>query len=144
MQLPTSRVPNSCAPCVCLLTCLQAIAPASHTATAATSTLCKVLTWHLDHTWQDAAAAGATPRLMHQADWLAYLLHGEWGQLRPLQAVFPTCCFVDRLVDQPLNAASRHTGLVPYRSGAGGSMLLSPQYQQLCTQATCARVLLLG
>lgn len=82
MQLPTSQVPTLC---VCLL-CLQAIAPASHTATAATSTLCKVLTWHLGHTWQDAAAAGATPRLMHQADWLAYLLHGEWGQMEPQQA----------------------------------------------------------
>lgn len=56
--------------------CVQAIAPASHTATASTSTLCKVLTWHLAHAWQDVAAAGGQPRLMHQADWLAYLLHG--------------------------------------------------------------------
>jgi hypothetical protein len=67
-------------PPLCLCTppprCLQAIAPASHTASAATSTLCKVLAWHLAQTWQGAAAAGATPRLMHQADWLAYLLHG--------------------------------------------------------------------
>jgi hypothetical protein len=60
-----------------LLLLLQAIAPASHTATAATSTLCKVLAWHQAGTWQAAAAAGARPRLMHQADWLAYLLHGE-------------------------------------------------------------------
>lgn len=60
--------------CMCL--CVQAIAPATHTATASTSTLCKVLTWHLAHTWQDTAAAGAQPCLMHQADWLAYLLHG--------------------------------------------------------------------
>jgi hypothetical protein len=56
---------------------VQAIAPASHTATASTSTLAKVLSWHLAGTWQAAAAAGASPRLMHQADWLAYLLHGE-------------------------------------------------------------------
>lgn len=62
-------------PCL-LVNVGQAIAPASHTATASTSTLCKVLTWHLANTWQDAAAAGAQPRLMHQADWLAYLLHG--------------------------------------------------------------------
>jgi hypothetical protein len=68
--------PNITMPLPCTETGLQAIAPASHTASAATSTLCKVLTWHLAHTWQDAAAAGATPRLMHQADWLAYLLHG--------------------------------------------------------------------
>lgn len=65
-----------CCALQCMPTCCQAIAPASHTATASTSTLCKVLTWHLGHTWQDAAAAGAQPRLMHQADWLAYLLHG--------------------------------------------------------------------
>jgi hypothetical protein len=55
---------------------LQAMAPPSHTATASTSTLCKLLTWHLAGTWQQAAAAGAQPYLMHQADWLAYLLHG--------------------------------------------------------------------
>eukprot|EP00775_Hariotina_reticulata_P007510 gene7510-7720_t len=55
------------------------MAPASHTATASTSTLCKMLTWHLAGTWQKAAAAGAQPCLMHQADWLAYLLHGRPG-----------------------------------------------------------------
>jgi hypothetical protein len=60
-----------------LLLLLQAIAPASHTATASTSTLCKLLAWHQAGTWKAAAAAGASPRLMHQADWLAYLLHGE-------------------------------------------------------------------
>ncbi|WIA31867.1 hypothetical protein OEZ86_002732 [Tetradesmus obliquus] len=55
----------------------KAIAPASHTATASTSTLCKLLAWHQAGTWQAAAAAGAHPRLLHQADWLAYLLHGR-------------------------------------------------------------------
>lgn len=65
--------------------CVQAIAPASHTATASTSTLCKVLTWHLAHAWQDAAAAGAQPCLMHQADWLAYLLHGVCFSMERLQ-----------------------------------------------------------
>lgn len=55
----------------------QAIAPATHTATASTSTLCKLLTWHLAGTWQKAAASGAKPCLLHQADWLGFLLHGE-------------------------------------------------------------------
>ena len=55
----------------------QTLAPPTHTATASTSTLCKLLTWHLDGTWQKAAAAGAEPVLLHQADWLASLLHGR-------------------------------------------------------------------
>lgn len=55
------------------------MAPPAHTATAATSTLCKLLTWHLDGTWQAAAAGGARPLLLHQADWLASLLHGQRG-----------------------------------------------------------------
>ncbi|GIL90925.1 hypothetical protein Vretimale_17123 [Volvox reticuliferus] len=79
----------------------QAIAPPAHTATAATSTLCKLLTWW-DCTgdggkWRRVASerglampgpsSGATvtatalppPLLLHQADWLAALLHGEYG-----------------------------------------------------------------
>lgn len=56
---------------------VQDMAPAAHTATASTSTLCKLLTWHMDGTWQQAAVAGAQPRLLHQADWLASLLHGN-------------------------------------------------------------------
>lgn len=55
----------------------KAIAPPAHTAIASTSTLCKLLTWHLTGTWQEAAARGAAPVLLHQADWLASLLHGR-------------------------------------------------------------------
>jgi len=55
----------------------QDIAPPAHTAVASTSTLCKLLTWHLAGTWQAAAAAGARPAMLHQADWLASLLHGR-------------------------------------------------------------------
>jgi hypothetical protein len=55
------------------------MAPPAHTATAATSTLCKLLTWHLEGIWQAAAAGGAQPLLLHQADWLASLLHGQRG-----------------------------------------------------------------
>lgn len=55
----------------------QAIAPPAHTAAAATSTLCKLLTWHQSGVWQAAAGAGLSPALLHQADWLASLLHGQ-------------------------------------------------------------------
>jgi hypothetical protein len=41
-----------------------------------------VLSWHLAGAWQAAAAAGAQPCLLHQADWLACLLHGEGTLLR--------------------------------------------------------------
>ena len=61
------------------------IAPPEHTATAATSTLCKVLAWDEAGVWQAAAAAAAgaaggevEPAILHQADWVAALLHGEW------------------------------------------------------------------
>lgn len=53
------------------------IAPASHTATASTSTLCKVIHWHLEGVWQAAQQAGKQPGLLHQADWLASLLHAD-------------------------------------------------------------------
>ena len=55
----------------------QVMAPPAHTATASTSTLCKLLTWHQAGAWQKEEAAGRRPCLMHQADWLAALLHGD-------------------------------------------------------------------
>jgi sugar (pentulose or hexulose) kinase len=61
------------------------MAPPDHAATAATSTLCKVLAWDEAGVWQAAAAAAAgaeggelEPAILHQADWVAALLHGEW------------------------------------------------------------------
>lgn len=58
---------------------VRSIAPESHTTIAASSTLCKLLGWYVDGTWQGAVAAGRSPVLVHQADWLAYLLHGRIG-----------------------------------------------------------------
>ena len=49
------------------------LAPPSHTTTASTSTLCKLLTWTREGRWQGEKS----PRLLHQADWLAALLHGD-------------------------------------------------------------------
>ncbi|KAL4452139.1 hypothetical protein ABPG75_007801 [Micractinium tetrahymenae] len=56
----------------------RALAPPDHTATASTSTLCKVLAWDGEGAWQVAAAAGRSPAFVHQADWVAGLLHGQW------------------------------------------------------------------
>ncbi|GBF88954.1 xylulose kinase [Raphidocelis subcapitata] len=57
----------------------KAIAPPAHTAVAATSTLCKLLTWRAAGAWSAAERAGGAPALLHQADWLAGLLHGRAG-----------------------------------------------------------------
>ncbi|MEG4809562.1 FGGY-family carbohydrate kinase [Microcoleus sp. F8-D3] len=53
---------------------LRAIAPANHTVLSATSSLAKLL-W-----WQEGGHGGTAPTLfLHQADWLAFLLHGKLG-----------------------------------------------------------------
>ncbi|EFJ28318.1 hypothetical protein SELMODRAFT_146969 [Selaginella moellendorffii] len=51
------------------------IAPANHTVLTGTSTLCKMVAW-----WQRAEKEQRKNAiLMHQADWLLYLLHGRLG-----------------------------------------------------------------
>lgn len=45
----------------------EVIAPRGHTATASTSTLCKVLAWDEQGSWQSAATQGAQPAFCHQA-----------------------------------------------------------------------------
>ena len=52
---------------------LTAIAPANHVATSATSSLAKLL-WYSQQAYFSQAAY-----LLHQADWLASLLHGKLG-----------------------------------------------------------------
>jgi sugar (pentulose or hexulose) kinase len=52
---------------------VKALAPPSHTTTASTSTLCKLITWTQESKWQGERQ----PILLHQADWLASLLHGD-------------------------------------------------------------------
>lgn len=57
---------------------LQAIAPPHHTVLSATSSLAKLLWWEARHhngarsDWQEVY-------FLHQADWLAFLLHGQLG-----------------------------------------------------------------
>ncbi|PSP18136.1 MAG: carbohydrate kinase [Cyanobacteria bacterium QS_8_64_29] len=52
---------------------IQAAAPPQHVAATATSSLAK-LCW-----WQQQGWARQATYLLHQADWLAALLHGQWG-----------------------------------------------------------------
>lgn len=59
------------------LAAAKALAPSTHTATASTSTLCKLLTWQLDGSIAKLRAEGHTPVLLHQADWLSSLLTGR-------------------------------------------------------------------
>eukprot|EP00878_Enallax_costatus_P034508 GHUV01038266.1.p1 GENE.GHUV01038266.1~~GHUV01038266.1.p1 ORF type:complete len:414 (+),score=132.25 GHUV01038266.1:205-1446(+) len=113
----------------------KVVAPPAHTATASTSTLCKGITWHQQGIWQQAAAAGAAPCLMHQADWLAYLLHGvpgvsdwnnalklgfdpdaeaypEWLASQEYAKLFPTRVLAPSAPIAPITAASAsRTGL---------------------------------
>ncbi|KAK4477139.1 hypothetical protein RD792_016351 [Penstemon davidsonii] len=54
---------------------VKAIAPANHTVCSGSSTLCKLVSW-----WRssiDSSKTSAT--LLHQADWLLWLLHGKLG-----------------------------------------------------------------
>lgn len=55
----------------------QALTPPDHTASASTSTLCKVLTWHHSGLIASLRSQGLDPCVLHQADWLASLLHGK-------------------------------------------------------------------
>ena len=52
---------------------IKAIAPDNHVVISATSSLSKLFWWQQQPYFQDASY------LMHQADWLAYLLHGKLG-----------------------------------------------------------------
>jgi sugar (pentulose or hexulose) kinase len=52
---------------------LQTFAPPYHTVNSATSSLAKLL-W-----WQEQGLATPSLYLLHQADWLAFLLHGQLG-----------------------------------------------------------------
>eukprot|EP00245_Coleochaete_scutata_P002753 TRINITY_DN1384_c0_g1_i1.p1 TRINITY_DN1384_c0_g1~~TRINITY_DN1384_c0_g1_i1.p1 ORF type:complete len:556 (+),score=77.98 TRINITY_DN1384_c0_g1_i1:86-1669(+) len=56
---------------------VKSIAPANHTVTSGTSTLCKLVSW-LD-AQPITGEAILNSRLLHQADWLAFLLHGAPG-----------------------------------------------------------------
>ena len=78
---------------------LRAIAPANHTVLSATSSLAKLL-W-----WQEGGHGGTAPTVfLHQADWLAFLLHGKLGisdyhNALKLGFDVDTLCYPDWLID---------------------------------------------
>ena len=55
---------------------VEAMAPEGHTVRSATSALCKLHSWWTER-GSDSSDSGA--RLLHHADWIAFLLHGEMG-----------------------------------------------------------------
>jgi hypothetical protein len=55
------------------LPAVESIAPANHTVCSGSSTLCKLVSWWNSNCGHDSAM------LMHQSDWLLWLLHGEYG-----------------------------------------------------------------
>ncbi|XP_004956024.1 uncharacterized protein LOC101782481 isoform X2 [Setaria italica] len=59
------------------LPAVESIAPANHTVCSASSTLCKLVSWW--NTTGGAGGAGSAAVLMHQSDWLLWLLHGRYG-----------------------------------------------------------------
>lgn len=57
------------------LPAVESIAPPNHTVCSASSTLCKLVAW-----WNTTGGgAGEAAVLMHQSDWLLWLLHGQYG-----------------------------------------------------------------
>lgn len=53
---------------------IKSIAPANHTVCSGTSTLCKLVSW-----WNTEGENRESALLLHQADWLLWLLHGKLG-----------------------------------------------------------------
>ncbi len=84
---------------------LRAIAPDNHTVLSATSSLAKLL-W-----WQEGGHGGTAPTVfLHQADWLAFLLHGKLGisdyhNALKLGFDVDTLCYPDWLIEGIAGAA---------------------------------------
>ncbi|MEG4865636.1 MULTISPECIES: FGGY-family carbohydrate kinase [unclassified Microcoleus] len=86
---------------------LRAIAPDNHTVLSATSSLAKLL-W-----WQEGGHAPSTAPtvFLHQADWLAFLLHGKLGisdyhNALKLGFDVDTLCYPDWLIEGIAGAAT--------------------------------------
>ncbi|KAK1394974.1 Ribulose kinase [Heracleum sosnowskyi] len=62
---------ESCPDAVSVVT---SIAPVNHTVCSSTSTLCKLVSW-----WNSYGSSKESAVLLHQADWLLWLLHGKLG-----------------------------------------------------------------
>lgn len=53
---------------------VKEFAPANHTVCSGSSTLCKLISW-----WSSCNTPKTSAVLLHQADWLLWLLHGKLG-----------------------------------------------------------------
>lgn len=60
--------------CPDALPIVKSIAPENHTVCSGSSTLCKLVSW-----WNSNDTDKGSVVLMHQADWLLWLLHGKLG-----------------------------------------------------------------
>ncbi|CAA3017317.1 xylulose kinase isoform X1 [Olea europaea subsp. europaea] len=60
--------------CADALPSVKSIAPANHTVCSGSSTLCKLVSW-----WNSDNSTKESTVLLHQADWLLWLLHGKLG-----------------------------------------------------------------
>ncbi|KAK2978274.1 hypothetical protein RJ640_017125 [Escallonia rubra] len=60
--------------CSDALPVVKSIAPVNHTVCSSTSTLCKLISW-----WNSDESNKESSVLLHQADWLLWLLHGKLG-----------------------------------------------------------------
>ncbi|THG18958.1 hypothetical protein TEA_029307 [Camellia sinensis var. sinensis] len=60
--------------CPDALPAVKSIAPANHTVCSGSSTLCKLVSW-----WNSNDSNKESALLLHQADWLLWLLHGKLG-----------------------------------------------------------------
>ncbi|XP_021286586.1 uncharacterized protein LOC110418240 isoform X2 [Herrania umbratica] len=60
--------------CPDALPVVKSIAPVNHTVCSGSSTLCKLVSW-----WNNDNSDKTSTILLHQADWLLWLLHGQLG-----------------------------------------------------------------
>lgn len=60
--------------CPDALPAVKSIAPPNHTVCTGSSTLCKLVSW-----WNSHSPGKESAALMHQVDWLLWLLHGKFG-----------------------------------------------------------------
>ncbi|WCJ40914.1 D-ribulose kinase [Euphorbia peplus] len=60
--------------CPDALPIVKSIAPPNHTVCSGTSTLCKLVSW-----WNTDKSNRKSALMLHQADWLLWLLHGKLG-----------------------------------------------------------------
>jgi D-ribulokinase len=61
------------------LPAVESIAPENHTVCSGSSTLCKLVWWWNSEGGGSSGGGSDSAVLMHQSDWLLWLLHGQYG-----------------------------------------------------------------